>query len=173
MERHIISVLVKNSSGVLSRVSGLFSRRGFNIDSITAGKTNDEAFSRMTIVINGSEEVLGQVIKQLNKLQDVIKIIKMKNGQSVYRELVLIKVNASMEQKAAINSIANIFRSKIVDVSRSTVTIELTGDEEKIKALITLLDDFGIKEITRTGLIALERGESDIKSRPEYFDFNE
>ena len=135
-QRHVLSVLVKNSSGVLSRVSGLFSRRGYNIDSLTVGRTEDEKISRMTIAIVGDNDTLEQVKKQLDKLEDVIKVIDLKSGKSVYRELVLIKVKADAEKRAAINEIVTIFRSKIIDVSVDTLTIELTGDESKITALI-------------------------------------
>ena len=144
MEKHILSVLVRNSSGVLTRVSGLFSRRGFNIDSLTVGRTEEEDISRMTIVIAGDMEVVEQVIKQLNKLEDIINIQELISDNSVYRELVLIKVKADAEKRAEINEVVKIFRSKIVDVSQSTLTVELTGDESKINALIRLLNEYGI-----------------------------
>ena len=150
-QRHVLSVLVKNSSGVLSRVSGLFSRRGYNIDSLTVGRTEDEKISRMTIAIVGDNDTLEQVKKQLDKLEDVIKVIDLKSGNSVYRELVLIKVKADAEKRAAINEIVTIFRSKIIDVSVDTLTIELTGDESKITALIKLMEEYGIQELVRTG----------------------
>ena len=124
MEKHILSVLVRNSSGVLTRVSGLFSRRGFNIDSLTVGRTEEEDISRMTIVIAGDMEVVEQVIKQLNKLEDIINIQELISDNSVYRELVLIKVKADAEKRAEINEVVKIFRSKIVDVSQSTLTVE-------------------------------------------------
>ena len=123
MEKHILSVLVRNSSGVLTRVSGLFSRRGFNIDSLTVGRTEEEDISRMTIVIAGDMEVVEQVIKQLNKLEDIINIQELISDNSVYRELVLIKVKADAEKRAEINEVVKIFRSKIVDVSQSTLTV--------------------------------------------------
>lgn len=159
MEKHVLSVLVKNSSGVLSRVSGLFSRRGYNIDSLTVGRTEDPSISRMTITLMGDENVLEQVKKQLNKLEDVIRVINFKADDSVYRELVLIKVKASAENRAAINETVNIFRSKIIDLSTDTLTIELTGDENKISALINLMEEYGIEELVRTGVTALQRGE--------------
>ncbi|MCQ2969025.1 MAG: acetolactate synthase small subunit [Clostridium sp.] len=158
MERHILSVLVKNSSGVLTRVSGLFSRRGFNIDSLTVGRTQDNDISRMTIVVSGDMEVVEQVIKQLNKLEDIINIEELMIDNSVYRELVLIKVKSDAEKRAEINEVAKIFRSNIVDVSKNTLTVELTGDESKINALITLLNEYGIKEVVRTGICGLKRG---------------
>ena len=160
-QRHVLSVLVKNSSGVLSRVSGLFSRRGYNIDSLTVGRTEDEKISRMTIAIVGDNDTLEQVKKQLDKLEDVIKVIDLKSGNSVYRELVLIKVKADAEKRAAINEIVTIFRSKIIDVSVDTLTIELTGDESKITALIKLMEEYGIQELVRTGVTALERGDKE------------
>lgn len=163
-QRHVLSVLVQNSSGVLSRVSGLFSRRGYNIDSLTVGRTEDEKISRMTIAIVEDNDTLEQVKKQLDKLEDVIKVIDLKNGNSVYRELVLIKVKADAEKRAAINEIVTIFRSKIIDVSVDTLTIELTGDESKISALIKLMEEYGIQELVRTGVTALERGDKTIRS---------
>ena len=163
-QRHVLSFLVKNSSGVLSRVSGLFSRRGYNIDSLTVGRTEDEKISRMTIAIVGDNDTLEQVKKQLDKLEDVIKVIDLKSGNSVYRELVLIKVKADAEKRAAINEIVTIFRSKIIDVSVDTLTIELTGDESKITALIKLMEEYGIQELVRTGVTALERGDKNIRN---------
>jgi acetolactate synthase I/III small subunit len=161
-EKHVISVLVKNSSGVLSRVSGLFSRRGYNIDSLTVGRTEDVTISRMTITLNGDEDVLEQVKKQLEKLEDVIKAIDIDPNNSVVRELVLIKVKADAENRAAINEVVKIFRSKIIDVSMDTLTIELTGNESKVSALIKLMEQYGIKEMVRTGVTALQRGDSNI-----------
>ena len=138
MEKHVLSALVKNSSGVLSRVSGLFSRRGYNIDSLTVGRTEDPSISRMTITLMGDDNVLEQVKKQLNKLEDVVRVVDFKANESVYRELVLIKVKANAENRATINETVKIFRSKIIDLSTDTLTIELTGDEDKISALINL-----------------------------------
>ena len=170
MEKHILSVLVRNSSGVLTRVSGLFSRRCFNIDSLTVGRTEEEDISRMTIVIAGDMEVVEQVIKQLNKLEDIINIQELISDNSVYRELVLIKVKADAEKRAEINEVVKIFRSKIIDVSPETLTIELTGDESKINALIKLLEEYEIKELVRTGVCALERGSNDITDYCEIFN---
>ncbi|MBN7574926.1 acetolactate synthase small subunit [Clostridium beijerinckii] len=169
MEKHVLSVLVKNSSGVLSRVSGLFSRRGYNIDSLTVGRTEDPLISRMTITLMGDENVLEQVKKQLNKLEDVIRVINFKADDSVYRELVLIKVKANAENRAAINETVNIFRSKIIDLSTDTLTIELTGDENKISALINLMEEYGIEELVRTGVTALQRGEKTIRNSIESY----
>ncbi|OOM82457.1 acetolactate synthase small subunit [Clostridium puniceum] len=169
MEKHVLSALVKNSSGVLSRVSGLFSRRGYNIDSLTVGRTEDPSISRMTITLMGDENVLEQVKKQLNKLEDVVRVIDFKANESVYRELVLIKVRANAENRAAINETVKIFRSKIIDLSSDTLTIELTGDEEKISALINLMEEYGIEELVRTGVTALQRGEKTIKDSVETY----
>ena len=169
MEKHVLSALVKNSSGVLSRVSGLFSRRGYNIDSLTVGRTEDPSISRMTITLMGDDNVLEQVKKQLNKLEDVVRVIDFKANESVYRELVLIKVKANAENRAAINETVKIFRSKIIDLSSDTLTIELTGDEEKISALINLMEEYGIEELVRTGVTALQRGEKTIKNSIESY----
>ncbi|ADL51073.1 acetolactate synthase small subunit [Clostridium cellulovorans] len=167
MDRHIISVLVKNSAGVLSRVAGLFTRRGFNIESLTVGSTENPEFSRMTITMVGDNGNLEQIKNQLNKLYDVVKVVELKADNSVIRELVLIKVNATDAERGAINEVAKIFRCKIVDISEDTLTIELTGDESKISALIKLMEKYGIREIVRTGIVALERGENDIQSYEE------
>lgn len=163
-QKHVLSVLVKNSSGVLSRVAGLFSRRGYNIDSLTVGRTEDKSLSRMTITLKGDNDVLEQVKKQLDKLEDVLKVIDIKANNSVVRELVLIKVKADAEKRASINEIVKIFRCKIIDVSVETLTIELTGDENKISALIKLMEEYGIEELVRTGASALERGERTINN---------
>ena len=170
MARYVLSVLVRNSSGVLTRVSGLFSRRGFNIDSLTVGRTENSEISRMTIALNGGLEELEQFTKQLNKLEDVLRVLSLKSENSVYRELVLIKVKADAEQRASINEIVKIFRSKIVDISPETLTIELTGDESKINAHIKLLEEYEIKELVRTGVCALERGANDIADYCEIFN---
>ena len=170
MARYVLSVLVRNSSGVLTRVSGLFSRRGFNIDSLTVGRTENSEISRMTIALNGGLEELEQFTKQLNKLEDVLRVLSLKPQNSVYRELVLIKVKADAEQRASINEIVKIFRSKIVDISPETLTIELTGDESKINAHIKLLEEYEIKELVRTGVCALERGANDITDYCEIFN---
>lgn len=170
MARYVLSVLVRNSSGVLTRVSGLFSRRGFNIDSLTVGRTENSEISRMTIALNGGLEELEQFTKQLNKLEDVLRVLSLNPENSVYRELVLIKVKADAEQRASINEIVKIFRSKIVDISPETLTIELTGDESKINAHIKLLEEYEIKELVRTGVCALERGANDITDYCEIFN---
>ncbi len=163
-QKYVLSVLVRNSAGVLSRVSGLFSRRGYNIDSLTVGRTENKNISRMTITLTGDDDVLEQVKKQLDKLEDVITVININSDNSVIRELVLVKVKADAENRAAINEIVKIFRCKIIDVSVDTLTIELTGDENKISALIKLVEEYGIEELVRTGVTALERGDNTINS---------
>lgn len=164
MNKHVLSVLVENHSGVLSRISGLFSRRGYNIDSLSVSETEHSDISRMTIVTDADEYTLEQVKKQLNKLVDVIKIIELKENAAIYRELALIKVGANTKTRAEIIEIANIFRAHIVDVSNNSLIVEATGDQGKIKALINMLEPYGIKEIIRTGLTALQRGENELKN---------
>lgn len=163
MKKHVLSVLVENHSGVLSRVSGLFSRRGYNIDSLSVGETEDPKISRMTIVADADEYTLEQIKKQLNKLVDVIKIIELKEEHAIYRELALIKITATKENRAEIIEIANIFRAHTVDIASESVVIEATGDQGKISALTNMLMPYGIKEVIRTGLTALERGEKELK----------
>lgn len=159
MERHIISVLVENSSGVLSRIAGLFSRRAYNIESLTVGTTDNTQISRMTITVFGDGQTLEQIKKQLNKLIEVIKIIELKPEKSIYRELVMIRVN-SVGARSDIMEVANIFRANIIDVSPDNLVLELTGDRSKIDAFLNLLGPFGILEIVRTGIAGLQRGES-------------
>jgi acetolactate synthase-1/3 small subunit len=170
MKKHVLSILVKNHPGVLSRVSGLFSRRGYNIESLSVGKTENPEISRITITLMGDEPILNQVKKQLSKLYDVQKIIELNPDNSVFRELVLIKVQADTERRAVINEVVEIFRSRIIDVSLETLTIELTGDESKVSALIGLMEQYGIKEIVRTGLAALERGSRDINTYEDCYE---
>jgi acetolactate synthase I/III small subunit len=158
MAKHTLSVLVENHAGVLSRIAGLFSRRGFNIDSLAVGVTESPDVSRMTIVVDGDDYTIEQVSKQLNKLIDVIKIKLLDKEDSVNRELALVKVETSNENRAEIMQIVEIFRAKIVDVSHNSLTVEISGSSEKVNALRDLLTRFGIKEIVRTGMIAIERG---------------
>lgn len=164
LAKHTLAVLVENHAGVLSRVAGLFSRRGFNIDSLAVGVTEDPGISRMTIVVDGDEYIVEQVCKQLNKLIDVIKIKELENSDSVSRELALIKVAANAGNRSEITQLVEIFRAKIIDVSRSTLTIEISGSSDKVTALEELLKQFGIKEVVRTGIIAIERGNKIINS---------
>ncbi len=155
---HTLSVLVANKPGVLTHVSGLFSRRGYNIDSLTVGVTENPDISRMTIVVHGDEHVIEQVTKQLNKLIDIIKVVDISPLDSVDRELALLKINAEPATRAEIIEIVNIFRAKIVDVSAKSLIIEVTGSTDKINALEELMRPFGIKEMVRTGKVALVRG---------------
>lgn len=164
MKEYVISALVENRSGVLSRISGLFSRRGYNIDSLSVGETDDPTISRMTIVTKADKQMQEQIKKQLNKLVDVIKIVELKEETSVYRELALIKVKATKETRAEIIEIANIFRAHVVDVSNEALILEATGDQGKISALNKMLETYGVKEIIRTGLTALERGDRELKA---------
>jgi len=161
--KHILGVLVENNPGVLSKVSGLFSRRGFNIESLAVGVTEDPSISRMTIVVNGDGYIVEQVTKQLNKLIEVIKV-EIISDDSVVRELALIKVSANASNRNEIIQIASVFRSNIVDISKNALTIEITGDDQKISALVDMLKDFGIKEMVRTGIVAMDRGNRIIKA---------
>jgi len=156
---HTISVLVENKPGVLARISGLFSGRGFNIDSLAVGETEDPSTSRMTIVVRGDERILEQVTKQLNKLIDVIKVTDLTGSNPIERELFLIRVGATKTTKPQVVQIVNNFQAKVVDVDQKSLTIEMTGDEEQNKALLELLRSFGIKELARTGRIALARSK--------------
>ena len=157
--RHTISVLVKNEFGVLSRVSGLFSARGFNIESLTVAETLDPLFSRMTIVTEGNDQIIEQILKQLRKLIDVIKVSDLTGKRFVERELALIKVRAEEKTRAEVRRTVDIFRCKVVDVTPKTYTIEVTGTEDKILAIIDLLSPMGIREIIRTGRVAIPRGD--------------
>ncbi len=165
MNRHVLSILVDNNAGVLSRVSGLFTRRGYNIQSLSVGVTQDESISRITIVVCCDDMDIEQIIKQVDKLVDVRRVVKLDNHNGVFRELALIKVCAKPEQRADIISIADIFRANIIDVATETLTVEITGDQTKIKAFTDLIKDFGIKEIVRTGTTGLCRGNNPIKNQ--------
>jgi len=158
MRQSVLSLLVENTSGVLSRVAGLFSRRGYNIDSLTVGETRNPNYSRMTVALHGDEQIIKQIKSQLLKLEDVVDITELKPDESVCRELVLVKLDADKQQKQEIIAIADVFRAKIVDVGIASIMIELTGNTNKIDAFLTLLDDFTIREIVRTGLTGLIRG---------------
>ncbi|HEX9712417.1 MAG TPA: acetolactate synthase small subunit [Actinomycetota bacterium] len=166
MAQHTLSVLVENKPGVLARISGMFARRGFNIHSLAVGPTEYDEISRMTIVVNVETKPLEQVVKQLNKLINVIKIVELEKEASVARELLLVKVKADAATRAQIIEIADIFRSKIVDVSPNAITIEATGSPDKLRALTDLLHQHGVKEMVRTGRVALARGDRAITERP-------
>ena len=163
MKRRVLSMLVDNTSGVLSRVSGLFSRRGYNIDSLTVGETADPRYSRMTVVVRGDELILDQITKQLAKLIDVVDIKTLQDGESVTRELMLVKVRADAEHRQDIVSTAGIFRANIVDVGVDSLTIEMTGNQSKIEAFIGLLMGYEILELARTGITGLSRGADDVR----------
>lgn len=162
MRKKVFQLLVDNTSGVLSRISGLFSRRGYNIESITAGVTADPRFTRITIVASGDDEILEQIEKQVAKLVDVRDIKELKPENSVYRELAMIKVRTGSEQRQGVIAIADIFRAKIVDVASDSLIIELTGDQSKIDAFIDLLEGYEILELARTGIAGLGRGTENV-----------
>lgn len=167
MEQLVLSILVKNSSGVLTRVSGLFARRGYSIDSLTVGDTSMEGISRMTVVARGDEAILEQIEKQLRKIEDVMEVFTLEKGVSVYRELVLVKIEADASTRADIVSIVDIFRAKIVDVSPDSMVIEVTGDKSKVSGLLAMLDGFNIIEIVRTGLAGISRGLNNFDIKEE------
>jgi acetolactate synthase-1/3 small subunit len=158
MRKMVLSILVDNTAGVLSRVSGLFSRRGYNIDSLTVGETENPELSRMTVVVNGDDQILEQIRNQLSKLEDVSEIKELLNDESVCRELILVKVQAKDTDRQAVIAVADIFRAKIVDIAKESLMMELTGNQAKINAFIKLLDGFKILEIVRTGITGLSRG---------------
>ena len=158
MDRLVLSLLVENNPGVLNRVAGLFSRRGYNIESISVGQTNIKGMSRMTVVSTGDEQILTQIEKQLGKLVEVVEIEKLEPDDSVYRELVLIKVDANADQRTNINSIVDIFRAHIIDVSPTSLIIEVTGNTRKVNQLLTMLNGFNVTDIARTGLVGMHRG---------------
>ncbi|NPA95152.1 MAG: acetolactate synthase small subunit [Thermodesulfobacteria bacterium] len=155
--KHTLSVLVENEPGALSRITGLFSGRGFNIESLCVAPTLDHTMSHLTLVTSGDEFIIEQIIKQLNRLVDVYKVVDVSEGEFVEREMALIKVKAEDETRAEVLRMCDIFRCKVVDVSPKTYTIEVTGPESKLKAVLELLKPIGIKEITRTGTIAIQR----------------
>lgn len=156
MNRYVLSLLVENQSGVLSKIAGLFTRRGYNIDSLTVGITDNPDISRMTIMVTGDEQLLEQISKQLNKLIDVIKVTEL-STKSVCRELALVKLNYNMKNQSLIKEAVNIFRGNIVDIDSKSMIIEVTGTEDKITAFIDLVKPYGIKELVRSGVTGLER----------------
>ena len=162
MQKKVFQILVDNTAGVLSRISGLFSRRGYNIESITAGVTADPRYTRITIVASGDDVILEQIEKQVAKLVDVRNIKELKPEDSVYRELALIKVRANAADRQGILSISDIFRAKVIDVSAESITMELTGSQSKIEAFLKMLETYEILELARTGLAGLERGHENI-----------
>lgn len=162
-KKYILSVLVENHAGVLSRVVGLFTRRGYNINSLSVGTTQDETISRITIEVTGDEQIIEQISKQVSKMMEVLKIKVLRDDEAVVRELALIKVRSTPKTRGEIMEIVSIFRSKIVDVSPSTLTIEMSGGVNKIDALLAMVEAYGIEEISRTGITAIERGTTMLK----------
>ena len=158
MQRKLFSLLVNNNAGLLSRVAGLFSRRGYNIDSITSGATMDDRVTRITVVATGDDQILSQIEKQLAKLEDVIDIKILKDGESVYRELILVKVKADSSKRSELIQIADIFRAKVVDVEEESLMFEMTGTTSKITAFLKLMTTYGVLELARTGITGLSRG---------------
>ena len=165
MSRHTLSVLVEDQPGVLARIAGLFSRRSFNIESLAVGPTEHPGISRITIVVNVEGHPLEQVTKQLNKLVNVIKIVELEPSQSVQRELMLVKVRADMETRSHVLETVQLFRAKVVDVSADAVTIEATGNADKLEALLRVLEPFGVRELVQSGMVALGRGGRSITDR--------
>ena len=165
MSRHTLSVLVEDKPGVLARIAGLFSRRGFNIESLAVGPTEVADISRMTIVVNVEDLPLEQVTKQLNKLVNVLKIVELESVSSVQRELLLVKVRADLETRSHVLETAQLFRAKVVDVAADAVTIEATGSSDKLSALLRVLEPFGVKELVQSGVVAVGRGPRSITDR--------
>jgi acetolactate synthase I/III small subunit len=166
-DRHVISVLVENKPGVLARVSGMFSGRAFNIHSLAVAPTMDTDYSRMTIVTHGSQQIIEQIIKQLRKLINVVKVQDLTQGDYVDREMILIRVKATTQKRAEVLRITDIFRGKVVDVTHDTITLEVSGVQGKIEAIIELLNPIGIMELIRTGTVAIPRGKKTIKPTME------
>ena len=165
MSRHTLSVLVEDQPGVLARIAGLFSRRSFNIESLAVGPTEHAGVSRITIVVNVDDNPLEQVTKQLNKLINVIKIVELDPGQSVQREIMLVKVRADSETRSQVLETVQLFRAKVVDVASDAVTIEATGNADKLEALLRVLEPFGVRELVQSGMVALGRGSRSITDR--------
>jgi len=165
MSRHTLSVLVEDQPGVLARIAGLFSRRSFNIESLAVGPTEHSGISRITIVVNVDDSPLEQVTKQLNKLVNVIKIVELEPAQSVQREIMLVKVRADADTRSHVLETVQLFRAKVVDVSTDAVTIEATGNAEKLEALLRVLEPFGVRELVQSGMVALGRGSRSITDR--------
>ena len=163
MEKYTLSVLVENSAGVLSRVVGLFTRRGFNIHSLSVGPTSDEQISRITIEVKGDAYMVEQVSKQLSKIMEVIKIKTLKDDEMVKRGIVLIKIKTNPKNRGEIIEVVNVFRANIIDISPYNITAEVTGSDQKLNAFINMVEPYGIEEIARTGMTALERGASTLK----------
>lgn len=164
MDKYVLGVLVKNHFGVLVRVASMFRRRGFNIDTLTVGETEDREYSRITLTFSGDDGIKNQIIRQLNKMPDIVRIVELSHSNSVSRELVLIKINNNKAYKQDILSIVDIFRAKVIDYGAESLTVEITGESSKIDAFIELVKEYGIIEICRTGIVALQRGADNILS---------
>jgi len=162
MKTQVFSLLVNDNAGLLSRVAGLFSRRGYNIDSITSGTTMNKSLTRITVVATGDEQILTQIEKQLAKLEDVVDIKILKDGESVCRELIMVKIHANASQRAEVISVADIFRAKIVDVETDSLMLEMTGNKSKVEAFLNLLSGYEILELARTGITGLSRGSEGV-----------
>jgi acetolactate synthase I/III small subunit len=165
MSRHTLSVLVENKPGVLARIAGLFSRRGFNIDSLAVGPTEHPEVSRMTIVVNVEESPLEQVTKQLNKLVEVIKIVELDGSASISRELLLVKVRADASSRGQVLEIVQLFKAKVVDVATDAVTIQVTGNQDKLEDFLRIVEPFGVRELVQSGIVAIGRGSRSITER--------
>lgn len=164
MDKYVLGVLVKNHFGVLVRVASMFRRRGFNIDTLTVGETEDREYSRITLTFSGDDGMKNQIIRQLNKMPDIVHIVELSHANSVSRELVLIKINNNKVYKQDVLSVVDIFRAKVIDYGTESLTIEITGESSKIDAFIELVKEYGIIEICRTGIVALQRGADNILS---------
>jgi acetolactate synthase I/III small subunit len=165
--RHILTLLVENRIGVLAKIAGLIAAKGYNIDSVSVGETMDNSVSRVTLVVHGDDWLMEQVVKQLNRVVDVIKVVDMTEEDFIEREMILVRVNADAPDRAEILRIADIFRAKVVDLTHRTYTLEATGDEDKMRALLELLRPFGIKELVRTGRIAIGRASKSVPRKLE------
>ena len=165
MSKHTLSVLVQNRPGVLARIAGLFSRRGFNIDSLAVGPTEHPEVSRMTIVVNVEDSPLEQVTKQLNKLVEVLKVVELEPAASVQREILLVKVRTDLQSRSHVLETVQLFRAKVVDVAGDALTIEVTGNRDKLNAFLEVLEPFGIKELVQSGMVAIGRGSRSITDR--------
>jgi acetolactate synthase-1/3 small subunit len=167
MSRHTLSVLVENKPGVLARIAGLFSRRGFNIDSLAVGPTEHPEVSRMTIVVNVEDSPLEQVTKQLNKLVEVIKVVELDREMSVNRELLLVKVKADSTSRGQVLEVVQLFRAKVVDVATDAVTIQIVGNQGKLEDFLRVLEPYGVRELVQSGVVAIGRGSRSVSERPE------
>jgi acetolactate synthase-1/3 small subunit len=163
--KHILSLMVENKPGVLARIAGLFSRRGFNIDSLAVGPTEHPEISRMTIVVNVEESPLEQVTKQLNKLVEVIKIVELEGGDAIERELLLVKVKVDVETRSQVLDVVQLFKARVVDVATDAITLEVTGNSDKLDAFLKVIEPFGIRELVQSGLVAIGRGGRSISER--------